>query len=543
MAQFGQVVDELLEETWRHDPVGATRIGIHRYDHLLTDNSPEAMEAWGQKLRDFRRQFEAINSATLTHDEQLDRLWGLAVLDRSLVDHDLRYWERAPRYYLEGIGSGLQDLLIGEFAPIEERMSALLSRLKAVPAFLDMARLNLKPEAVPRLWIEYDLLTAQSMQQFIAEAVRQAALQVPAMQGKMVKVSQVAAQAIADFEAFIRDLGSRAQGNFAIGRERFDFILKRCHLLDMDSQDLYELARDWIARYERELAEVARRIDPNRSWPEVLESIKDHHPAAEQLRQAYEDETMIARHHCLEHELINLPEGENCSVEWTPPFLRAAFPLTLAWISPAFESGLSGKWYITPVDPDAPPEQQCQHLRRHSWARIRSSTMHMIYPGHHLHAIIAKRVSTPLRLQFWNFVFLEGWGEYTEELFYETGFLTDPPLRLMQLSNGLARAVGIVIDTGLHARGMTPDEADRWQFERARLEPRWAASGTHFYTTAPTHASSYRVGPAMIMNLREKYKAKKGSAFRLKEFHDRLLSYSTLPLKIVQQEMLSSTEC
>jgi uncharacterized protein (DUF885 family) len=164
--------------------------------------------------------------------------------------------------------------------------------------------------------------------------------------------------------------------------------------------------------------------------------------------------------------------------------------------------------------------------------------MHEIYPGHHLQLVIAKQVATPLRLQFWSPVFGEGWGLYTEELFYETGLLAEPRFRLMQLRNALWRAVRIVVDVGIHARGMPVEEAARWLSERARLEPRWAESEVRYYTTRPTYPSSYQVGLALLLDLRDEYRRARGSDFQLKTFHDELMSFSSLPLKMVAEEML-----
>ncbi|MGD8517960.1 MAG: DUF885 family protein, partial [Anaerolineae bacterium] len=69
-------------------------------------------------------------------------------------------------------------------------------------------------------------------------------------------------------------------------------------------------------------------------------------------------------------------------------------------------------------------------------------------------------------------------------------------------------------------------------------EPRWAESETRYYTTRPTYPSSYQVGFAMLLDLRKKYQAQKGDQFKLKAFHDELMSYSSLPLKLVTEEML-----
>ncbi len=537
---FGALSQELLEVTWEHDPIGATRVGIHRYDDRLPDYHPDVMDGWGQTLRALRRRCETLDPATLDRDEQLDRLWMLAVVDRALVDHDLRLWERSPQFHLQGLGSGLHDLLIGKFAPPEDRWRSLLARLQAVPGYLDTAQRVLQPDAIPPIWIEYGLLAARSVQQFIDATVPTAALQVAVLEREVREAGHRAAQAIEEFQVFLRGIAGRASGMFAIGRDQFDTVLRHHHMLDMDADGLAEFGHEWIVRYETELTETARQVDPRQSWVEVLESIKDDHPAAADLRNAYEQETLLARRHCLEHDLITFPAQESCGLEWMPEFLRASSPIALPWTSPMFERGASSTWYITPVDLAAPPHRQQQHLRDSSWAWIRSIAMHEIYPGHHLHRVITKQVATPIRKQFWSPVFLEGWGLYTEELFYETGLLKDPRLRMMQLRNGLWRAVRVVVDTGLHTGGMSPEESTRWLVERARLEPGWAESETRLYTTRPTYPSAYLLGLSLILKLRDEYKARAGERFELKAFHDELMHYSTIPLKLVRRAMFDA---
>jgi hypothetical protein len=289
----------------------------------------------------------------------------------------------------------------------------------------------------------------------------------------------------------------------------------------------------------RQSPELAEQMDPGSDWVTVLESVKDDHPTAENLRQAYDDETQLSREHTVEHDLVTIPEGESVSVEWMPSYMRDSYPIAKPWVSPPFADGLDGKWYITPVDPDAPPEEQEAHLRDNSWAWIRGIAQHEMYPGHHQHYALLKVHGTPLRKQFTSPVTAEGWGLYTEELFYETGLLADPPMRLMQLRNGLWRAVRIVIDTGLHTRGMSAEEAVDLLVDRARLERRWAESEVRRYTTRPTYPSSYRIGLSKIMDLRAAYKEQQGSDYSRKEFHDTLMEYSILPIGMIEEKMLS----
>ncbi len=539
MYEFSQLIDEFLEAGWAQDPVTATRMGVHRYDHQLADHSPDARQGWGQALREFERRFREMDPALLSHSEQLDRQWALAALDYALVTHELELPRRSPQAWLQDVGDGLHSLLFGGCTPAEARLEAVLARLKAIPSFLAAAHQALQPEQIPPVWLKAGLPNARAAQHFVAEEVLRAAAVVPSLAQEIAPACRQAAAALSEFEQFLQGCAGVARGDFAIGKERFDRILQRFHMLDMDSDDLYNFGLEWIDHYERQMVEVARQIDPDADWMAVLETIKDDHPEPENLRQAYEDETMLARRHCLEHDLITFPKGESCVLEWTPVFMRARTPIAQPWVSPAFAPGLDSVWYITPIDSEAPPERQRQHIRDNSWAWIRGIAMHEIYPGHHLQFVIAKQMATPVRRRYWSPVFGEGWGLYTEELFYETGLLAAPRFRLMQLRNGLWRAVRIVVDVGLHARGLSVQEAARLLSEKARLEPRWAESETSYYTTRATYPSSYQVGFAMLLELRKEYQARKGSRFQLKAFHDELLSYSSLPLKMVREEMLA----
>lgn len=539
MTPFSQIVDDFLKAGWVQDPVNATRMGIHDYDTLWADPSPDAAKQWAQTLQAFQQRFERADPAMLTPDERLDRLWALAVLDNLQLEQELRLWERSPQSPLQDVGAGIHSLLISDFAPLEDRLESVLARLKTLPQFLQATRQALNAPQIPPVWIESSLPSARSAQRFLAVDVPQAALDAPQLVEELTAAAQRAAQAVSEFEDYLRTLGDKAQGNYAIGRTAFDRMLQRFHMLDMDSDELFAFGQEWIDRYEQQMAEVARQIEPDADWTDVLETIKDDHPTPEGLRQAYEDETMLARRYCLEHDLITFPKDERCTLEWTPGFMRARVPIAQPWVSPAFEPGLISKWYITPVDAEAPPERQKQHIRDNSWAWIRGIAMHEIYPGHHLQLVLAKQLATPLRLRFWSPVFGEGWGLYTEELFYETGLLAEPRFRLMQLRNALWRAVRIIVDTGLHTRDMTIAQAAQWLVDRARLEPRWAESEVRYYTTRPTYPSSYQVGFVRLLDLREKYQAQKGDQYNLKTFHDDLMSYSSLPLKLVAEEMLT----
>lgn len=538
MSAFEQTAEAFLEAYWEHEPTEATHAGVHEHDHRLPPVGADAAKAWSETIDEFAERFAAFDDADLTHEEQLDREWALAVLEKQRVDHEGRPWERSPRHYLDRLGNGLHDLLLGDVVAAEQRFDALRQRLESTPEYLDAARESLEPVEIPPIWIESSLGTTDSLRQFVSEGIPEAAAANPEAAAGVVDASEEAAAAIEAFESFLREIEEEAAGEFGVGRDRFDRLLADYHKLDMDADDLHQFGLDWIEWYEAEMAEVAAEIDPDSDWQSVLDDVKDDYPEPENLLQAYEDETMLAREHCIEEDLITIPEGEEISLELTPAYMRNWYPIAKPWTTAPFDEGLAGKWYVTPVDPDASPEEQEEHLRDHSWAWIRAIAQHEMYPGHHLHMARLKQVGTPLRKQFTSPVSVEGWGLYTEELFYETGFLAEPELRLMQLRNGLWRAVRIVVDTGIHTRGMSADEATELLVDRARLEPGWARTELHRYTMRPTYPSSYRVGLSLLMDLRDEYEAVHGDDYDRKEFHDTFMEYSILPIGMIADEML-----
>jgi uncharacterized protein (DUF885 family) len=252
---------------------------------------------------------------------------------------------------------------------------------------------------------------------------------------------------------------------------------------------------------------------------------------------------MLAREHCVEEDLITLPEGEVCRMVWLPTYLRASLPIAVMGSSPPFESGLESKWLITPLDPDASPERQKQHMRDNCYAFARSIALHEIYPGHHLQKVHHKLAtqSSPMRRYFSSPVFTEGWGLYTEDLFEETGFIHEPPVMLFKLRNALWRSVRVVIDTGLHTRDMSFEEAVGLLRDEVGLDTHMAEGEVRRYTTHnnPTYPSSYLVGKTLIQDLREEWRQRQGQAYSLKAFHDRLLSYGSPPVKLIAERMLS----
>jgi uncharacterized protein (DUF885 family) len=140
----------------------------------------------------------------------------------------------------------------------------------------------------------------------------------------------------------------------------------------------------------------------------------------------------------------------------------------------------------------------------------------------------AKLRGSPIRQQFHSTLFSEGWALYCEELMEQEGYFDSPDLRLWRLKNALWRAVRLMVDVGLHCRGLDLESAARLLVELGGLEPNTARGEALRYTTSPTQPSSYVQGRDRIVELRRLAECREGAAFDLFGFHDRLLGYGSV---------------
>jgi uncharacterized protein (DUF885 family) len=122
----------------------------------------------------------------------------------------------------------------------------------------------------------------------------------------------------------------------------------------------------------------------------------------------------------------------------------------------------------------------------------------------------------------------------------ESGFMSEPGVRLFKLRNALWRSARVVVDSGLHTRAMRFEEAVDLMVDEVHLDRRMAEGEVRRYTTHdnPTYPSAYLLGKTAIHDLRRRWQAQEGSNFTLKRYHDALLSYGSPPLKLIAARML-----
>jgi uncharacterized protein (DUF885 family) len=165
--------------------------------------------------------------------------------------------------------------------------------------------------------------------------------------------------------------------------------------------------------------------------------------------------------------------------------------------------------------------------------------LHEGAPGHHFQISIAQEnESLPAFIRFGgNTAYVEGWALYAETLGYEMGLFTDPYQRFGTLSDEMLRAMRLVVDTGIHSKGWTREQAIDYMLANSDMGKTDATAEVERYIAIPSQALAYKIGALTIQRLKAKAKTALGDTFDVREFHNQVLNTGALPLTVLEKKI------
>lgn len=171
---------------------------------------------------------------------------------------------------------------------------------------------------------------------------------------------------------------------------------------------------------------------------------------------------------------------------------------------------------------------------------MESLFLHEAIPGHHYQiSLQQENENLPKFRRFsWYGAYGEGWALYCESLGKELGLYTDPYQYMGALGDEMHRAVRLVVDVGIHTKGMTREQAIKYMMENQAISEEGAIAEIERYMAIPGQALSYKIGALKIWELRKSLQEKKGKSFRIADFHDDFLKDGCMPLEVVEQKLI-----
>jgi uncharacterized protein DUF885 len=531
-------VDELcqsyLDLKYHFDPAAASQAGLVAHDGRLGRFDAATVRAHVAALRSVAGAVEELDVEDL--QQEVDRTALLGELRSTIfrLEHE-RPHERSPIFWVNHLFQGLYAVLARNATDAGARAPSALERLRAIPDFLDAARETL--DEPPSVFVESALGMLGGGGQLIAQLAVAMSAETPGLADELRTAGGLALESLKRFGTALRDEIEPAADPhaFAIGEEQFARRLHFEHAVVSGAPELWRYGLHLQEETTARLTALAAGLG-SRPWRELVDELRNDAPATGELLDVYRAELDRARAFVAERDLVAIPDTP-LDVVATPPFLASLVPFA-AYEPPAIYLGAQrGRFYVTVPDPSLPAEAAAQQRRGHGRHGIPAMVAHEAYPGHHLQLVTAQELSSEVRRHLWTPIMVEGWALYCEQLLDEAGYYRTPEQRLFQLVNLLWRAIRVVLDVGLHTRGMTPAEAVDYMVEHLPIERRSAEAEVRRYCAWPTYQLCYAVGRRELLQLREDWQEATGPDFDPRRFHDTLLSYGGLPVSLARWGM------
>ena len=536
-APFSSLIKDYLLDRYEESPTWASMLGLTAYDERSEDLSAEAFRRRETAVLEWTKRFAAVPDDGLTPDERIDRDVILASLRGRELTQPRLDWKRQPNTYLNPSLGGVFTLFLHRLRPERDLTEAARARLLAVTKHVADGKANVDFALVPPVYVDRAIGQAKAAARYARELVP-AEVKDPTLRQKVAEAGATAAGAFEDFAQFLENNKARASGDYAIGEELYTALLREKELLPFGTRELGERGREQYDLLANEANKIASQIDGGGTWTQVCERLnRVHAPTPDAMRAEYEEWTERARSFLANTGLVTLPPGERCTVEPSPHYQRPIQAVASYNQPPAFSNSLHGHFFV-PYPPDGTSAEEVQkRLEGNCSAGIPTTAVHEAYPGHHWHLVMAKQNGSDIRRTHFTSYFAEGWGLYAERVMREQGFFTDPRHLLFQYEATLFRAARIVVDTSLHTKEMTFDQAVDFMVKNANLTPPNAKAEVGRYCSWPTQASSYLTGMLEIVDIRTRWLAKRGSADRaaLRAFHDAITSTGSIPTSLAER--------
>ena len=548
MSTVDNLADEMVEAMFDANPEVPTLFGFPGpRDRLLTDFREASEQAMAARIDEIAGRAEALDPATLTAQERVTR----SVIIRQAIDMRTQWDSRLVEYTISDRFSApaAEILFFMPMIPIgsPEQADAYIDRLGAIPAVLeiiaDRHRAGITAGRVPVRHL-VDAAVAHVDRYLASESDplkkptpgEGSGVNVAAFVGRRdAVIRDVVRPAYTAYRDVLRDEiaphGRDTQHPGLVHLPGGDAIYARLIAMhtttDRTADELHQTGLDVIAGLEEEYREVGGRAFGLTDVAEIFERMRSD-PA---LRWRDGDELLdaaraaIARAEAAAPDWFGRLPSQSCEVRAVPADEAPGAPAAY-YLQPALDGSRPGIYFANTYEASERDRPQAE-----------STAFHEAVPGHHFQRTLAQELTgLPLLRRLAPFTaYAEGWGLYTERLAVEMGLYSDDIALLGMLATDSLRAARLVVDTGLHAKGWSREQAVEYMRDHTPVMPVEIESEVDRYTADPGQALAYMVGRLEIQRIRTAAEKAMGDAFDIRAFHDTVLGSGAVPLSVLDE--------
>ncbi len=318
-------------------------------------------------------------------------------------------------------------------------------------------------------------------------------------------------------------------GSFAFGPALYATYAKQWTTTEMNPAEIHELGLKEVTRLNAEMEKVKIQVGFKGTLKEFLNSVRDKKelkPFKKPEEVLANFENIYARIKPNVDKLFSLQPKTKFEIRRTEAFREKS--ASAEYIQGAADGSRPGIFYV-PI-PD---------VTSYNVLEDEDLFLHEAIPGHHFQVSLQQESTTlPSFRKFnWFGAYGEGWALYAESLGKELGLYTDPYQYLGMLNDEMHRAIRLVVDTGLHTKNWTREQAIQFSLDNEAESKASITTEIERYMSIPGQALSYKIGQLKIIELRKKAEAKMGAKFDIRKFHEKVLESGVMPLALLEKKI------
>ena len=555
----GEIFDELFMESLRESPEYMAYLGMReRYDEW-NDYSQASFDRSVAMSKDQLARLREIDAEGLDKSEALSLTLYSQRLENGLADTQWRY-HGYPVNQMFGVHSSIPSFLINQHLIANKaEAEAYIARVRAVPEVLShvIEDLNIRADQgiiAPKFVFPHSIRDSQNIIAGIGDDA--GAEQNPLLENFKAKLDKLElddslradllaqlnqalaeqfAPAYRELIVTLQALGERSEGNFGVwslpnGAAYYANALKRITTTDMTPDQIHQLGLDEVARIQDEMRGIMQQVGFEGDLQAFFEFMRSdpqfYLPDTDEGRQAYLDEAT---------RVIDEMEGRLDELFYSKPKARVMIKAV-----EAFREKSAGRaFYQRPAEDDSRPGTYYANLYRMQdmpTYDLEALAYHEGIPGHHMQGTISQeQQGLPMFRRHGGYTaYSEGWGLYSEYIPKEMGLYSNPYSDFGRLSMEIWRACRLVVDTGLHHKRWTREEAIDYLTANTSSSVVANTKAIERYMIMPGQATAYKVGMLKILELREKARTALGDQFDIRGYHELVLSNGAVPLNVLE---------
>ncbi len=541
LAVQNALFDEYYETDLRNRPEMATAFGDYRYNDKLSDYSLQAIAAREKTNEEFLARIKAIPTEGFSDQDQLSHDLLIRVLQQRVADFSLKEYEM-PINQQNGIHTSLADLPLSVPLDSVKHYEDYVSRLHQIPRAFDQVievlRVGMKDKLMPVRFLA-EKIPGQCEGVIKADPFLQPTKKYPAgiSAEDQTRLTREITEAVntdvlpsyKKFAEFVRtEYAPQGRTTLAVtslpdGDKRYENDIYGRTTTHMTADEIHQLGLREIDRIQAEMTAIAKKegFADLASFRASLKINPKYIPtSSEQILDDFR--RYISQMQAKLPDLFTLLPKSPVTVEAIPDFDAAA---ATHYMIGTPDGKRPGRVVVSTSD-----------FAKRSLINDEAIAYHEGVPGHHLQLSVQQQLQglPKFRQHGLGFnAFTEGWALYAEQLGKDVGFYQDPVSDYGRLSSELFRAVRLVVDTGIHAKGWSRDQVVDFFRKSGAVDEPTIQSETDRYISWPAQALSYKLGQLKFRELRDRAQKELGPKFDIRKFHDAIIDGGTLPLDLL----------